>query len=206
MIYMRGLKAKDLVAVVDFIYHGEANIHQEDLERFLALAEDLQLKGLADSSENLSETDEEPLKKLKEQNLQQALVRKTEDKHEFKDCEEKPILSSVEKHPVIYSKDGLSSSPKKEMVDSIKIPVPSNISTEDLKIKLDSMMERIDEGEYSWKCTVCGKKTKGFFFKKNMRTHIETHLEGMSYPCHQCGKVSRTSGSLQKHISRHHRE
>ena len=28
MIYMRGMKAKDLVAIVDFIYHGEANIYQ----------------------------------------------------------------------------------------------------------------------------------------------------------------------------------
>ena len=47
IIYMRGLKAKDLVAIVDFIYNGEAKIQQEDLEGFLALAEDLQLKGLA---------------------------------------------------------------------------------------------------------------------------------------------------------------
>ena len=46
MIYMRGLKAKDLMAIVDFIYLGEANIYQEDLDGFLALAEELQLKGL----------------------------------------------------------------------------------------------------------------------------------------------------------------
>ena len=49
MIYMRGLKAKDLMAIVDFIYLGEANIYQEDLENFLALAEELQLKGLTGS-------------------------------------------------------------------------------------------------------------------------------------------------------------
>ena len=39
MIYMRGLRAKDLEAIVDFIYHGETNIHQEDLDEFLALAD-----------------------------------------------------------------------------------------------------------------------------------------------------------------------
>ena len=38
MIYLRGLKAKDLKAIVDFIYLGEANIYQEDLDAFLALA------------------------------------------------------------------------------------------------------------------------------------------------------------------------
>ena len=51
MIYMRGLKAKDLQDVVDFIYHGEANIYQDDLDGFLALADKLQLKGLAGSQE-----------------------------------------------------------------------------------------------------------------------------------------------------------
>ena len=51
MIYMRGLKAKDLLNIVDFIYHGEANIYQDDLDGFLALADELQLKGLAGSQE-----------------------------------------------------------------------------------------------------------------------------------------------------------
>ena len=53
MLYMRGIKAKDLEAIVDFIYHGEANIYQEDLDGFLALAEELQLKGLATSENKL---------------------------------------------------------------------------------------------------------------------------------------------------------
>ena len=46
MIYMKGFKAKDLSAIVDFIYLGEANIYQDDLDGFLALAEEFQLKGL----------------------------------------------------------------------------------------------------------------------------------------------------------------
>ena len=46
LIYMRGLKSKDLVAMIDFLYHGEANVYQESLDSFLAIAEDLQLKGL----------------------------------------------------------------------------------------------------------------------------------------------------------------
>ena len=41
MIYLRGMKAKDLVAIVDFIYLGEANVFQEDLDGLLALAEEL---------------------------------------------------------------------------------------------------------------------------------------------------------------------
>merc|ERR1712129_31966 len=46
LIYMRGLKSEDIVAMVDFLYHGEANVNQENLDPFLAVAEELQLKGI----------------------------------------------------------------------------------------------------------------------------------------------------------------
>merc|ERR1712243_134583 len=46
LIYMRGMKSDDLLAIVDFLYLGEANVFQENLDSFLAIAEDLQLKGL----------------------------------------------------------------------------------------------------------------------------------------------------------------
>ena len=43
---MRGVNSDDLLAIVDFLYRGEANIFQESLDSFLALAEELQLRGL----------------------------------------------------------------------------------------------------------------------------------------------------------------
>ena len=55
MIYMRGTMAKDLAAIMDFIYQGETNIYQEDLDGFLALANDIQLKGLTGSTENTTD-------------------------------------------------------------------------------------------------------------------------------------------------------
>ena len=49
LIYMRGLKAENLVAIIDFLYYGEANVNQESLDVFLGLAEELRLKGLTGS-------------------------------------------------------------------------------------------------------------------------------------------------------------
>ena len=46
LIFMRGVKSDDLLAIVDFIYHGEANVCQGNLDYFLAIAEELQLRGL----------------------------------------------------------------------------------------------------------------------------------------------------------------
>ena len=46
LVYMRGLKYENLLSMVDFLYHGEANVYQENLDTFLAMADELQLKGL----------------------------------------------------------------------------------------------------------------------------------------------------------------
>ena len=86
-----------------------------------------------------------------------------------------------------------------------KMFLASDTTENELKAKIQSMMEKVD-GENSWMCTVCGKETRGKpVAKDNMMRHIETHIEGLSYPCNLCGKVSRSSNGLQKHISRQHR-
>ena len=51
LIIMRGVKSIDLLAIIDFLYLGEANVFQENLDSFLAIAEELQLKGLMEETE-----------------------------------------------------------------------------------------------------------------------------------------------------------
>ena len=46
LLYMKGVRYTDLQSVLNFMYHGEVNIAQEDLNGFLAVAEDLRVKGL----------------------------------------------------------------------------------------------------------------------------------------------------------------
>ena len=46
LIYLKGFKAKNLQSILDFMYHGVAEIYQENLDGFLAVAEELQLRGL----------------------------------------------------------------------------------------------------------------------------------------------------------------
>merc|ERR1712055_583960 len=39
LIYMKGVKSEDLVAIVDFLYYVETNVYQEHIDAFLVLAE-----------------------------------------------------------------------------------------------------------------------------------------------------------------------
>merc|ERR1712129_209191 len=51
LIYMRGVKSEDLVGIVDFLYYGEANVYQENIDGFFAIAEELKLNGLTGNKE-----------------------------------------------------------------------------------------------------------------------------------------------------------
>ena len=46
VLCMEGLSKGDLSNVLDYIYNGELQIHQEDLDKFLKIAERLKLDGL----------------------------------------------------------------------------------------------------------------------------------------------------------------
>ena len=85
-------------------------------------------------------------------------------------------------------------------VGYVKMYIDTNM--EDIKTKIDSLGERIEEGGFKWKCTVCGKMTQK---KGDIGRHIETHLEGVSHTCNQCGKVSRSSKALSMHVHVYHK-
>jgi len=45
-LYLKGVKAVEMEAVMNFMYFGEVNVAQQDLNSFLAVAEELKIKGL----------------------------------------------------------------------------------------------------------------------------------------------------------------
>ena len=55
-IYLRGVTYNDLLSVLDFMYHGEVNVAQDDLNSFLAVAEELQIKGLTNKEQSDAST------------------------------------------------------------------------------------------------------------------------------------------------------
>ena len=60
LLYMRGMKSEDLLAILDFLYCGETNVYQENLDSFLNIAEELELKGLMGKSNREEEIPTKP--------------------------------------------------------------------------------------------------------------------------------------------------
>ena len=169
LIYMRGVQYEDLVAIVDFLYFGEANIYQHNLDSFLAIAEELQLKGLMGEPHE----EEKPHKKT---------AKKENETDTFKFSEPAPP-------PSIIGNDYDASVGTLEL----KSQVLGNL--QELEEKIKSMMEKTSTISTKGKslirsrCKVCGKEGP---HANDLRKHIEAkHLEGVSIPCHTCGKTFR---------------
>ena len=192
MIYMRGLKSKYLEAIVDFIYHGEANIFQDDLDGFLALAEELQLKGLSGSYKEDKGT------------INDKSSQETIDNENVKTELSQIKTSSFE--TASFTKESDLWNNAMVPINSAKSFVTVDPEIEDLQAKIDSMIEEINDGIHERRCTVCGKTTKCGAGKRAMTRHIETHIEGVSHTCNQCGKVSRSSNALTTHVSSFHKK
>ena len=190
LIYMRGLSSDTLVAILDFLYFGEANVPQENLDDFLALAAELKLKGLTEEGdgENLRTK-----QKATNSYLPIRSAQKTESKYLSSTSPSQEFPGHILKNE---AQNGGS-----------VVAIPNDLIeyTRDLDLKVKSMMEKsqntiLKQGKHVVAdiCKVCGKEGQWVA----IRDHIEAnHLEGVSLPCGLCDKICRSRLSLRKHIS-----
>ena len=192
LIYMRGVRSEDLVAIIGFIYNGETNVYQENLVNFLSIADELSLKGLTgvESKRRPEETD------------MKHNIHKTEDK--------KASLKgqhTIHKKEEIYTFEEVTENEEHfNNLDSTAMRTTFKFSGElhELDAKVKSMMTKSQStiSNILRICTICGKEAASNVIKG----HIEAnHLEGISIPCDFCDKIFRTRHSVDVHKRRNHR-
>ena len=191
LVYMKGVKIEDLCAVVDFLYFGEARIKAEDVNSFLAIAKELQLRGLLGEVEenlenalNLENTLIHDKSKLKARPKAKSSIRSRED---------------VKREQTDVARCEAPSQDK--IVPSASFPGDNITDVAELEEKVQSLMKKSENnyinGNYkAVVCKLCGKEGKG----QNIKDHIEaTHLDGIVLPCNWCQKTFRCRNSLSKH-------
>jgi len=52
LLYLKGVKYQEMLSVLNFMYQGEVNVAQEELNSFLAVAEELRVKGLTQNTQD----------------------------------------------------------------------------------------------------------------------------------------------------------
>jgi hypothetical protein len=196
LIYMRGLKAEDLVAIVDFLYCGEANIYQENLDVFLNIAEELKLKGLAGKTFK-NNVEEKPKPKP---NHPLKVIKPKEFQHETQSpnhAVSSDTTFRMDKAEVIDTSNGIIATTEY----SVRVDQEEFSDLQELDEKVKSMMAvsqvtRGSKGSPARVCTVCGKEGQW----TAIRDHIEAnHISGVSHPCDSCEVACTTRNGLRKH-------
>jgi len=191
LIYMRGMKSEDLVAIVDFLYYGEANVYQENIDSFLAIAEELNLKGLTGNSDKVEKEEE--------------TIQKPEPKRKQLKARSPQSLPKPETFNEGYLTDvEINNKKNTDTTVAVQNYTVTNVNitdTQELDDKVKSMMIKSQNNyqnghQKAYICTVCGKEGMGSAIKD----HIEAnHLEGVSIPCNSCDKRFRTKQSIRRH-------
>ena len=172
LIYMRGVKSDDLLAVVNFLYCGEANVCQENLDSFLAIAMDLELKGLKKQTRGEQMSQKET--------FEETVTNTVKVESSEEDSRSQKIFAE-----------------QLETIPGDHKPSPiTQTSSGDLMRELDekclSLMEKTSvknaRSQLIYRCKICGKED----INGNLKNHIEnSHLEGVSIPCNFCEKTFR---------------
>ena len=187
MIYMKGLTSRNLVAIMEFIYNGEVNIFQEDLDVFLSLSADLQLKGLRGNYEEkfLNRQDEGYF-----ENIKKPLLKSYKTKKKVASLEEELPSRPSEDQNVIQE------------AENIHFEFENVSNSGDLKELIGTMVKRMDKGA-GWICKVCGKTGAR---QRLISDHIESnHISGFIHTCNNCGKLNKSRDALRRHNFRYHK-
>ena len=172
------ISSEDLKNVMDYIYNGEVQIYQENLDKFLAVAQRLKLEGLIGDNNTMEELDNQYVPK-------EEFVQSIINEEQFV-VETEETLKSVNK------------APKKKQENYVgTVAVEDNIFINE---QIYQYLEGCSDGGY--KCKLCGKTMAK---RDHLLNHIETHMEGVSYNCSICQKSFRSRNSLSKHKSVYHK-
>ena len=175
---------------MDFIYQGEANVLQEDLEAFLKIGQDLQVEGLDSNVEEFHHILGQPMKTTHSERKPAEPDFKKLESYGFSLSKDATIdeleIQTEENQPAIQQPDLLDTSGE-----------DANSLIETAK-KIEAMLKKED---YLWRCTVCEYSSRA---KTHLKEHVEAHIESLRYPCNYCGKVIGSTNALKKHILRSH--
>ena len=181
MIYLSGFKSRDLYMVMDYIYQGEVQILQTELDQFLTVAQQLKIEGLIGGDNDSDGT-----------NADEYIKEDIETSH----TQQETVVDNVEDNDKYNA-------PKKRVPRADRsVAVVSKASNMEAKAAVDDLVGKTDNG---WMCKPCGKTTSNRKTAlSDLRRHAEIHIEGLSFDCQLCDKTFRSRNSFNSHKSRHH--
>ena len=197
LIYLRGFRSEDVAAILDFIYFGEANVYQDNLDSFLAITEELKLQGLTGSEESESEETESEKVEEEKKFSKPEPIHKTEET--FKSSTTTTKAYNEEASKAIVVTNGFSGELQLQALDE---KVKSLMERSENMIQIGKKADGKSRQRRAFRCKVCGKEAQS----QHIVNHIEAHhMEGISIPCEMCDKRFSARVNLTIHKTKHHK-
>jgi len=222
LLYLRGISFDHLQSVLHFMYQGEVNVAQEDLNNFLAVAEDLKVKGL---TQNNSSERKPKLPKITKPTISPAPSPKLQPAPEATMSRLQEDDDIQEVVPEVKTEPGSSNMvvvPGYDPGEEDIAPVSYDESYDydqfagDGHVYAGQMMDTGDQdkdpGELvqpytdhsifppveKYRCFACGKT---FNDRSNCRRHVKSaHFEQEQVSCRNCNKLFKHKQSAQAHF------
>ena len=226
IIYLRGTNGKDVQRVLDFMYLGQVEVPENDIDDFLALAKDLKVKGMTETWYDKAHNEK------REQSKQNHGIR-TEESNSL--VAQKSVAppqnagTTAEERECLDIIKTLEKLPKNLVEYSVSVRTTTDTDTEE-NIEQRKHMEVVvkdEEGEETEEilleltnqenekyedspgyikangifiCNVCGKMTKKV---EHAKDHAETHRTDKTFTCEHCNESYKTKASLKQHVSKY---
>ncbi|CAH0404844.1 unnamed protein product [Chilo suppressalis] len=220
VIIFRNFKYEDLNAIINFMYHGEVNIFQEQLESFLITAELLEVKGLTDSMEEESSKTqirvndnasldlssksnrltEDIVPVLTDEPINLATVQNAKDDYIPQPALPKPLsdnfnldIDRLEPQPETSKTESESNKTKPTANEDMQVDLQTT-TAEDLSEKSTSESELA-----KFRCQLC---PKGFKHPTSLTLHKDSHAGKTQCPV--CLRSFSRSYDMRSHLQRIH--
>ena len=197
LLCLEGVNSQELNNVLEYMYNGEIKIFQEDLERFMEIAERFKLEGLTGANEVDEKNFQRPEPSnqfLKNENFSTTFK---EDSH--KNTSLMVPADAIARNPNSqirkFNDYGNSSSKISTAVNSsLELISDTFSSIEELNQRIDEEITKDNDG--MWRCGKCPKVSRN---KGHMKEHVEVHFDDICYPCQYCDKTFRSRVGLRMH-------
>ena len=183
LLYLKGVKYNELLSVLNFMYQGEVRVDQDELNSFLALAEDLCVKGLTQNNFGTSSSKHH-------QEKVQPIVKS------------EPVSVPAEVAPQQQQQQSQQQVAQEDDAYADESCDDADESYDDAQIR--TLYQREEEGDISarggWRCLSCGHNSRT---QEDMHLHVEAkHVSTGGFNCPLCGHYCPSLNSLRNHKHR----
>jgi len=225
-LYLRGIPLKQLTLVLDFIYNGEVDVMQDDLDLFLNAAIDLKVQGLTpaspgQASDDLTSTPDSmpstppPIQITHDRQHSHSRSPPSADRSSRPQFQSpiSPTPVSDLLSPSSSTAPDAETDPglvvKTELIEPSSSEIEERESTwrpkdwSDLR-RFITRLANDEKGDTVYSCNMCHQRSKK---SSNLHRHVEVaHFNGaFKHTCSYCDKEFENRYRLDNHIFRKHR-